>query len=263
LEEDSKPPRVPPNHEAEQYDEEKVEEDDVTPGAVRLSGGMHTTSTGLGDEEDGLNNISTGGDDEENGLEQNPAEDHSTVIGATDLQYHMNKEESICNILEAQLVDEDEREKMERELRQKLQGELGQVAQAEVMVDDGSNTRRRALLGIGILVSLVAIIIGCVLAMRDTSPNTVSVPETMAPTISSLRPSPSQTPAATPTPLNDNLCVEGHPVQAHPIVLGANAIVASLENATEVRSVVFCEFPDQTAEFQPGLWYKVRGARDV
>jgi hypothetical protein len=59
---------------------------------------------------------------------------------------------------------------------------------------------------------------------------------------------PSQTPTATP-PLNNNLCVE-----AHPIVLGDNAIVASLENATGVQLVVFCEFPDQTAEFQPGLW---------
>jgi hypothetical protein len=94
-----------------------------------------------------------------------------TVIGATDLQLETNEEESIRNVLEAQIVDEDEREKIERELRQKHHEELGQVApQAEVMVDDGSNARRRAFLCSGVVV----VILGTVLGTRDTSQNTTA-----------------------------------------------------------------------------------------
>jgi hypothetical protein len=55
--------------------------------------------------------------------------------------------------------------------------------------------------------------------------------------------------------LDNNLCEE-----AHSIILGGDAIVASLENATK-QDVVYCELPDQTPDSQPGLWYKVRGVR--
>jgi hypothetical protein len=156
--------------------------------------------------------------------------------------------------LEAQLVDEDERDQMEEELRQKLKGELGQVAQAEVVEDDGSTTRRRALLGIVILVILLAIIIGSVLATRDTSPRTVSVAETMTPTVSSV---PSETPSMKPSPLNNNLCKE-----SLPIFLGDDGIGDFLEDAIE-QVFVSCEDPDRPSDSQPGLWYNVRGVRGV
>jgi hypothetical protein len=222
--------------------------------------------------------------DEENGSTIDPQQEDSTIFGVTDPQtYESNEAKSTRMILEAQLVDQDdERDQMEEELRQKFQGELGQVAQAEVMEDDGSTTRRRALLSIGILVILLAIIIGSVLTTRDTSPNTVSVPETMAPTVSSVpseppseipsetpsetlsdtpSESPSEPPTGRPSPnpsmkpslLNNSFCEE-----SLPIILGDDGFGGFLQDAIE-QVVVFCEDPDQPSDSQPGLWYNVRG----
>jgi hypothetical protein len=91
-------------------------------------------------------------------------------------------------IIEAELVAEedieglrqDEREQMEVELRGKFIGEMGQVAQAEVVEDDGSKPRRRALLCSVIVVILSAIILGVVLGTRDnSSPETITVLEVL------------------------------------------------------------------------------------
>jgi hypothetical protein len=75
---------------------------------------------------------------------------------------------------------------------------MGQVAQAEVVEDDGSKTRRRVWLCAGTMVILLAIIIlGSVLGTRDTSSsqNAISVPAMTAPTISAA---PSETPSLHP-----------------------------------------------------------------
>jgi hypothetical protein len=103
------------------------------------------------------------------------------------------------------------------------------VAQAEVIVeeDHSSKTRRRALLCAGIVVILSAITIGCLLGI--------------------------QTP--TVAPLNNNLCEE-----AHPIVPGGGATVASLEDAIE-QVVVSCDLTDQSGDKRIGRWYKVRVVR--
>jgi hypothetical protein len=141
----------------------------------------------------------------------------------------------------APMIDETQLD-VEEETPQKIDAEIGQ---------DGSKTRRRALLCIGIMVILVAIILGVVLGMRDTSTGTISVPTTTAPTISSA---PSETPSLTPTvtPLNNSIC-EG----AQPLDVGDAAIVATLANAIE-QDVVFCEVPVPFSASQPGFWYKVR-----
>ena len=224
---DTKPPSF-----HDQVQDEDEDEDDATPGAVRVSG-MH--SAGRGDEEDGQTITS---------------EQNSTFGGATDLQHETSTVASSTRmIVEAQLVEENEREQLEEELRQNLEEELrqkiheeerGQVAQAEVVQDDGSKTRRRALLCAGSVVILLAIILGSVLGTRDTSsrPNAVSVPATTAPSVARL---------------NNSLCGE-----ALPIMLGGGAIEDSLENAIE-QVVTFCDFPNQPSDSQRGLWFKVRG----
>ena len=239
--------------EVEQYQD--VE--NLTPGAVQVSGMYSMDSTG-GDKEDGRTRIDND--------------------SSRDLQYKTNREESARisrMIIEAQLVREEntaqlaqyEREQIQQETRQEVLGEIGEVAQAEVVEDDGSQTRRRTCLCACTFVILLAIILGSVLGTRDNSSNTISVPETTTPTISpvpsetpsttpSLRPSLSMKPSQIPTaaPLNNSICEE-----AHIIGLGGAAIEASLQDATE-QVVVFCEFPDQQpSDSQPGLWYKVRG----
>jgi hypothetical protein len=209
-----------------------------------------------------------------------------------------NQDKSALMTLEAQLVVEGDtervREQIEEEARQKILGEIGQVAQAEVVEHDGTKSRRRVVLCIGIMVVLMAIILGSVLATRDKSSNTISVPETttvfvpvmvsMTPTVSSVpseppsntpsnKPSntlsdtpsdtPSEPPTSRPSPspsmkpsfLNNSLCEE--PL---PIILGDDGIAGSLQNAIE-QVVVFCEDPNQRSESQPGLWYNVRGVR--
>jgi hypothetical protein len=70
---------------------------------------------------------------------------------------------------------------------------MGQAARAEVIEDDGSKTRRRALLCTGIVIVLGSVLLGT----RYTSSNTRSVPATTAPTISSA---PSETPSLRPSP---------------------------------------------------------------
>ena len=96
-----------------EQDDQDEDDEHATPGAVRVPG---MDCAGRGDEEDGLTIIS---------------EQSSTVV--------------------AQLVEENEREQLEEELRQKLEEELrqklheeqtGQVARAEIVEDDGTNTRR-------------------------------------------------------------------------------------------------------------------------
>jgi hypothetical protein len=198
-----------------EQDDQDEDDEDLTPGAVRVPG---MDRSGRGDEEEGLTIMS---------------EQNSTIV--------------------AQLVvEENEREQIE-DLRQQFHDEqMEQVPKAEIVEDDGSNTRRRALLLTGIVAIILAIILGTVFGTRDTSPNTVSVQETTAPTISSV---PSETISSVPseTPLNNNICEE-----AHTIALGDAAIGDSLQNAIE-QVVVFCELSDQHSESQPGLWYKVRG----
>jgi hypothetical protein len=263
--EDTTPPSVPPTMEREQ---DEQDDEDMTPGAVRVPGTID--SVPREDEEDGLTMVS---------------EHDSTIVGASDLHHETSTATSTRMILQAQLVEEDERERIEEEMRQKFLREIGQVAQAEVVEADGTKSRRRALLCIGIVVILMAIILGSVLATRDTSTNnTVFVPVTvsMTPTVSSvpseipseipsetpsntLSDAPSETPSEPPTfrpspspsmkpsLLNNSLCEE--PL---PIILGGDGVEGSLQSATE-QVVVFCEDPGQRSESQPGLWYNVRG----
>ena len=229
---------------AEQDEEDDFEEEDATPGAVRVAGLNSMSSTG-------------GGVPEDHNRATMPEDDRNLTIHHK--QYETNQaEESTRMIIEAQLVMEEdteqvaqkEREQIQEETRQNLLAELGQVAQAELIVmedDDGSKIpRHRALICFGIMVILFAIVLGGVLGTRDdTSSNIISV---------ALRPSVRPSHMLTVAPLNNSLCEE-----AHPIVLGDAAIVASLENATE-QSVLSCDVLDPST-FQPGLWYKVRGLR--
>jgi hypothetical protein len=223
---DTKPPSVSTSQEVKQ-DHEDEDEENATPGAVRIPGMNSGDSTGV--EEDKIIMVEDG----------------------------TNQEKSALMTLEAQLVVEEdtervaqqEREQIEEETRQKILGEIGQVTHAEVVEDDGTKSRRRALLCVGIMVILLAIIIGSVLATRDTSPNTVSVAETMTPTISSV---PSPSPSMKPSLLNNSLCEEPLPT-----ILGDDGVEGSLQSAIE-QVVVFCEFPDQPSDIQPGLWYNVR-----
>ena len=211
--------------------------DIVIPGAVQVSGIDSMDSTG-DDPNDGLTMededwYSTGGGDENDGLNIK-SKQTSTFGGATDLQQKTSAVPSIATtIVEAQLVEENERELLEEEFRQKIIDEqIGQVAQAEVVEEDDSKTRRRPLRWACSIVILLAIILGSVFGTRDTSSNAVSV----------LIP-----------PLNNSLCGE-----ALPIMLGGGAIGDSLENAIE-QVVTFCDFPNQPSDSQRGLWYKVRG----
>jgi viroplasmin and RNaseH domain-containing protein len=142
--------RQTPSQEVEQENQHK-DEKDVTPGAVRVQG---MDSKGRGDKEDGLTTM--------------PVED-STIVWNIDLQDKLNAANSTRVILEAQLVEENEREQLEGEIRQKIHDELGQVAQAEIVEDDGSKTRRRVSLCAGIVVILSAIVIGSMLGTgRET-----------------------------------------------------------------------------------------------
>ena len=222
LPEDANLPSV--HDQDEDQDGQDQDDEDVAPGAVRVPG---VDSAGRGDEEDELTKP-------------------LTIVGATDLQHETSALVSTRTIVEAKLVEENEREQMEEELRQKLEEELrqkiheeqmGQVAQADIVEDDSTSTRRRALLGTGIVVILFAIILGTVFGTTNTSRNAESVTETKAPT---------------GAPLN-SLCEE-----AHMIGLGDAAIEASLQNAIE-QVVVSCEFPEQRSDSKPGLWCKVRG----
>jgi hypothetical protein len=104
-------------------------------------------------------------------------------------------------------VAQQECENIEEEAQQRILRASGQVEQAEVLEDDGSQSRRRTLLYTGITVILSRIIIGSALGTRDTSPSEA----TMAPTV---------------TPFgDDSLCGEVHP----PFLIGG-AVVASLRN---------------------------------
>jgi hypothetical protein len=105
---------------------------------------------------------------------------------------------------------------------------LGNPQAEKLVEDDGTNTRRRALLCRGMVVILLGIIIGTVVGTRDTSPNTVA-------------------------PLNNSLCEE-----PHPIMLGGSVTAVSLQDAAQ-QYVDFCEDENKSAHFQPGLWYRVRG----
>ena len=144
-------------------------------------------------------------------------------------------------ILEAELCfDEDSvrQAQIEEAARQRLLQELGQVPEAEVVEpkaenveDHGSQTRRRVLLCAGIMVIISVIIIASVLATRsDDSPTTAP-------------------------PTSNYICNE-----AHPIILGDAPIAASLEDAFE-QVVFFCKVSAQST--QPGLWYTVRGVREM
>ena len=237
--------RSPLSEDAKQEEVEQDQyEDELTPGAVQVSGIDAVDSIG-GEEDDGL----TTADKDEHSAGRGDKEDNSTFFEATDLQHELSAVTSATTtIVEAQLVEENEREQLEEELRGNLEEEfrqkihdeqIGQVAQAEVVEDDGSKTRRRPLRWACSIVILLAIILGSVLGTRDTSSNAVSVLiATAAPSVA---------------PLNNSLCAE-----ALPIMLGDGVIEDSLENAIE-QVVVFCEFPDQPADSQRGLWYKVRG----
>jgi hypothetical protein len=213
--EDTKPPSLSPSQEVKQ-DHIDEDEENATPGVVWVPGMTSSDST-----------------------------------GNQEVEIEANQAESTRMILEAQLVVEEdtervaqqERERIEEEMRQKVIREIGQVAQAEVVEDDGTNTRRRALLCAGIVVILLAIILGIVYGTRDTS-----VEATAAPSFRSSA-SPSM------APLNNSLCEE-----AHNIDLGGDTIRASLASATK-QLVVSCEFPEQDPDSQPGLWYKVRGSQ--
>ena len=195
----------------------------MTPGAVPVSGMNSMVTTGF--QEDDLTMTE---------------EDSTSHLSET------NDANSTRMILEAKLVVEEdsellaqqEREQIEKAARQ-IRQELGQVPQAEIVEDDGSKNRRWTLLCAGVMVVILATIIAIALATRDDSPNA----------------GPSQTP--TVAPLNNNLCKE-----AHPIVPGDAPIVANLENAEE-QCFVLCESPDHSNDSPPGLWYKVRGVRDV
>jgi hypothetical protein len=55
-----------------------------------------------------------------------------------------------------------------------------------------------------------------------------------------------------PSLLNNSLCEEPLPT-----ILGDDGVEGSLQSAIE-QVVVFCEFPDQPSDIQPGLWYNVR-----
>ena len=211
--------------------------ENVMPGAVQVSG-MDSMDSTTDDQNDTLTMAdedvySTGDGDKKDGLNIE-SKHNSTFGGATDLQQKTSAVPSIATtIVEAQLVEENERELLEEEFRQKILDEqMGQVAQAEVVEDDGSKTRRRPLRWACSMVILLAIILGSVLGTRDTSSN--AVPVLIA-------------------PLNNSLCGE-----ALPIMLGGGAIEDSLENAIE-QVVTFCDFPNQPSDSQRGLWFKVRG----
>jgi hypothetical protein len=233
LGEDTKPPAgVSPIQEGEQGDQYEDEEDATSGAAIRIQG---MNSAGRGEEEAGFTIM--------------PVED-SSIVEAIDIQHEMNAAKSTRTIVEAQLVKENEREKLEVELRQKfLDEQMGQVAQAEVVEDHGNETRLRAMLCTGIVLILLTIIVASVLGTRDTSPTT-------APAITNVTTFGNNITNVT-TFGNNSLCGE-----AHSILLGNAAIVASLENATE-QVVVFCEVPGQSIGVHFGLWYKVREVRAV
>ena len=121
--------RSPLSEEAKQ---EKVEQDqdveNVTPGAVQVSGMDSMDSTG-GDQEDGLTRAgngvhSEGSGDEGDGLTIT-SEHNLTLVGANVLQHETSAvPSSTGSIMEAQLVEENEREQLEEELRENLEEEL-------------------------------------------------------------------------------------------------------------------------------------------
>jgi hypothetical protein len=251
--------------EAEQYQDDV----DVSPGAAQVLG-MKSMNSTTGKQEEAEQH-QDGGDASPGAVQ---------MLGMNSMNSTGGGDESTRMIIEAQLVVEEdterlaqyEREQIQEETRQKVLGEMGEVAQAEVVLeDDGSKTRRRALYCTGAMVILLGIILGSVFGTRETSSssNTISVSATTtAPTLSSvpsetpsLRPSPAPSlkPSPTPTvaPLNNSLCQE-----AHPIIMGGDAIVASLVNATE-QFTVFCEATNPYVDSLPGLWYKVKEVRAV
>ena len=221
---DTKPQSVPPTLKEEPYDPD-TDGEDVTLGAVRVPG--------RDGEEDGRTVIST-------------------------LETHMILQATVVKEEDTERLNQEERVQLEEDFRRRIHEEqIGQVPQAEIVEDDGTKMMRRwVFICTGIVVILLSIILGTLFGTRDTSTNAVSVSETTAPTISSvpsktpsLRPSPSPTVA----PLNNNICEE-----ASPIDLGDTAIEASLQKAIR-QFVVFCEFPEQSPDSRPGLWYKVSG----
>jgi hypothetical protein len=237
-EDDLKMAAVESKQEVEQ-DEEDHDEENPTPGAVRVSGVNSRDSTGIQEDDIKMAAVET--------IQEKSAR---LIVEA-----HLVVEE------DTERVAQQEREQIEEEARQKILGEIGQVMQAEIVEDDGTKSRRRVLLCIGIMVIIMAVILGSVLATRDTSSNTISIKETMTPTVSSVpsetlseiptfRPSPS--PSMKPSLLNNSLCEE--PL---PIILGDDGVAGSLQSAIE-QVVVFCEDPYERSEIQPGLWYNVR-----
>jgi hypothetical protein len=155
--EDTHPSIISPSQEAEQDD------DDMTPGAVRVQGNM--ASTDLTDFQ----------------------EDHRTMAAedsTKDLNTTSEAKSTRMMLLEAQLVVEEDTKKVEQRVLEQIEEatpqrvleEMGQVAKAEIVEDDGTNPRRRALICIGIIVTLLAIIAGAVFGTRDTSPNTTGAP---------------------------------------------------------------------------------------
>ena len=171
-------------------EEEEAGPDEVTPGAVEVAGMISTSSAGS-NQEDGV---------------------------PTRMPEETMNEQSTRMILEANLVVEEEedidRPSQEEELRQKFHkflGEMGQgVAQAEVMEEDGSKTRRWwAMLYAGIAVTVLAIIVACVLGVLGAR-DTISIAATAALAIASA-PSPATTSAPTrpptsPIPLSPSSC---------------------------------------------------------
>jgi hypothetical protein len=202
----------------QEADQDEYEEDE-TPGAFLVSGMNSMNSTG-GDQEDDF-----------------------TMADEDSKKFRTSKEGSSQMLIEAQLVveedterlAEDEREKIQEDTRQKVLKEMGNVAQAEIVKDDGSKTRHRALIYISII--LVGVILGSVLGTRKREQNTI---------ISVFL-------------FNNSICKD-----ARPIFFGEDASLnASLEDATE-QLIESCEFPfDSSVDSRPGLWFKVREIRGL
>lgn len=166
--------------------------------------------------------------------------------------------------IEAHIVDdslagleEDEKEKYEKQTRERLLAEIaGQAAIAEVVFDEEQKQDNRSFLLRGCLCVMVAMAVaittGVVVSRKTASEgsNELAIP-------SALTLGPSGQPSLMPTsePLNNTYCEE-----AHPIFVGQNAS-GSLKDAI-TANVVYCE--DQSAFLSsavtsPGRWYWYRG----
>jgi hypothetical protein len=138
----TKPPTksVPPSQEVEQDYEDK---DEDNPGAVWVSGEYSMYSAPAVQEG-------------EFAMEREDSTSSRMDGSQKAMSSHM--------ILEAKLVAEEDTE-----------GPMGQVAHAEIVKDDGSRSRRRAVLCAAIVGILSAIILGILLGKKDnTSPDTIT-----------------------------------------------------------------------------------------